>query len=103
MSGDCPTCELFNRPFQSGDVYGVDFAKIDIEGGEVELLNVPAEMLPSQVVMETHASNMRKRMQEHLPDMKLLHQYTVEPETIVWRWLRKHDSELTKTSPSPTH
>lgn len=42
----------YNRSFQLDDIFGVDFAKIDVEGGEVELLQLNS--LPCEIVAEIH-------------------------------------------------
>jgi hypothetical protein len=80
--------DLRNQRFQGEDALAVDFAKIDVEGGEIELIKVPPNLLPKEIVIETHGRKIETVVRKHLSGMK--HQMTLiqEPEAVIlWRWL----------------
>jgi len=86
-------CELENRPFEASDVIGVDFAKIDVEGGETELLKVSRVELPKEIVLETHSSQIADALRKHLGgDMT----YSMNNKGVnMWRVLNKQQYDST--------
>lgn len=52
----------YNRLFRLEDVFGVDFAKVDIEGGERELLQLTG--LPCEIVVEIHGANLLEEFKD---------------------------------------
>jgi SAM-dependent methyltransferase len=91
---------LFNRRFSAHDVYGVDFAKIDVEGGEVELIEADKRNLPREIVVETHSLAVQKLL---LESFKLEHlmDWNTRNNLRIWRWVNpanngrktEHDSK----------
>lgn len=77
---------LFNRRFKPSDVYDVDFAKIDVEGGEVELIEADKRKLPREIVVETHSLQIEKLL---LESFKLEHLMDVGTSRSVriWHWV----------------
>ena len=91
-------CELENRPFTAYDVIGVDFAKIDVEGGERELLNLSPSTLPKEVVLETHGRETAEALRHHLRGMTHSMNWGKKDdvwgkEVDLWRFLNKERSE----------
>jgi hypothetical protein len=91
-------CELENRPFTASDVIGVDFAKIDVEGGETELLKVSPSELPKEIVLETHGREIGEALRHHLRDMTHSMNWGKEvdmwgKDVDMWRFLNKEKSD----------
>lgn len=78
---------LLNHRFQAEDAVGVDFAKIDVEGGELEILRVEVSLLPKELVVETHGEHIERVLRVHLPGMR--HQLTLAENSRIarWRWV----------------
>jgi hypothetical protein len=82
--------ELICRPFQPQDVFDADFAKIDVDGGEIELLKVPIAMMPQEIRLEIHDLRVEREIRSHLPHMRQLPTPTSWPDDVkMWSW-RKH-------------
>lgn len=86
-------CELHNRPFMPCDMLGVDFAKIDVEGGETELLKVPLSELPREIVLETHGREVAEALRHHLGNMTHSMNWSKEVETDMWRFLNEEQCD----------
>jgi SAM-dependent methyltransferase len=79
--------DLRNHPFVAEDTVKVDFAKIDVEGGEIELLKVEPRLLPQEIAVETHGTDVQRALRRHLLGMRLLgHMPWNKPDTLMWRW-----------------
>jgi hypothetical protein len=87
---------LFNRRFLAHDVHGVDFAKIDVEGGEVQLIEADKRKLPTEIVVETHSLAVQKLL---LESFKLEHlmDYNTLNNVRIWRWVNPDNDERTRT------
>jgi len=79
------TCELENRAFAAHDAIGVDFAKVDVEGGEMELLKVRPSELPNEIVLETHSPEIAEALKRHLGGMT--YSMNWERGVDMWRFL----------------
>jgi hypothetical protein len=79
--------DLQNRKFQAEDVQGVEFAKIDVEGGEVELLHADLSSI-REIVLETHGIEIERCLRGRLPEMT--HQLNWSDSIKMWRWVKKN-------------
>jgi hypothetical protein len=79
----------FNRGFAAHDVYGVDFAKIDVEGGEAKLIEADNRKLPKEIVVETHSLAVQKLLPQsfNLEYLMELGTSSAHHCTRIWRWV----------------
>ena len=82
---------LVNRAFQSSDLIAVDFAKVDVEGGENELLKVPLSRLPKEIVLETHGPRVARALRRHLTGMT--HSVNLGKHIDLWRFVNQSTNE----------
>jgi SAM-dependent methyltransferase len=80
------------RAFQPEDVLGVDFAKVDVEGGEIELLKIPIQEMPNEICLETHGSMIEQELQEHLNGLQHEMTWTDNPRAAMWRWIKSGET-----------
>ena len=85
---------LFNRRFRTDDVYDVDFAKIDVEGGEIELLQADKQKLPREIVVETHGLDVQKLLLESFKLEHLMDRSWFNVK--IWRWINPVDNDKTR-------
>ena len=57
--------ELYRRAFRVEDLNNIDYAKLDIEGGEKELLQL--EKLPCELTVEIHGANLLEKLMGKFP------------------------------------
>jgi len=80
--------DLRNKMFGIEDLNGVAFAKIDIEGGEIELLKLEKKNFPAEIVVEIHNPTIEKQFLEHLPRIRCLAKGSV-PNCNLWSWVKQ--------------
>lgn len=77
--------EVRERAFRVEDLIGIDYAKLDIEGGEKELLEL--EHLPCEMTVEIHDDRLLQELSHKFP-LKVVHRFGSTDEPV---YLAKSD------------
>lgn len=84
----CWNVDELNREFRIEDLNGMDYAKIDIEGGEEALLQLVE--IPCEIVVEVHSAKLLEAFLKKWPTGKVTYRVPFNPEISILHLYGRH-------------